>query len=339
MYHRTSSSFSIRRFLPWLVSLCLLAASCKKKEESKAPSEPTETQKRASQTAADKEVDSQTVSGTADTPPGGSPKSAGSGKSPAELKPGTAKQRRLLKKAKKAFLTDDLQKAEPRFKKVIETGPMTGTKASAYIALAQIYIQSGKSGAAVDLLQTIPDPGDEIVEVRLILARAFAAQDERREAVDEYREVLDLQPNYVFVYPSLGALYTEMGDKKKAAELYLKYENKIVSMARALEHPDKSKPINRVNILDIFSAVTDERAVAAVDTALDDPNARVRAKAAATAATMKSVSSRPKLKRLASDDPNKYVRLAAKQAVDRLKNVTPPSDRSSESGAFRAPEK
>ncbi|MFB6352212.1 MAG: HEAT repeat domain-containing protein [Bradymonadaceae bacterium] len=287
----------------------------------------TEDGESADETGTEPEDGAKTGATTSDVPPGTSPKSAGSTASKPSLKPGTKKQKKLLSKAKKAFLSDDFRAAEPIFKKVLDQGPMTGTKMSAYIALAEIYLELGEAGKAIELLERIPEPGKQVVEVRLMLARAYASRDELREAVDEYAKVLELQPNYLFAYPPLGALYAEMGEKKKAAELYLQYENRLTELTRTLEKPDQSKAVNRINILDILASSSDQRVVDAVLTALSDPKPRVRAKAAHTAAELKAITAKSTLKKMVDNDEDKYVRKAAASALQRLKKVKTPPER------------
>jgi len=305
------------------------AAASESSEESSVP-DGEEAEQRAAAGAtetADAPGDgSKSGPATADAPPGTSPKSAGSTASGPTLKPGTEEQKKLLSKAKKTFLTDDFQAAEPTFRQVLETGPMTGTKMSAYIALAQIHIESGDSGEAIRLLERIPEPGKQVVEVRLMLARAYASREELAEAVDEYRKVLELQPNYLFAYPPLGALYTEMGEDKKAAELYLQYENKLTDLTRALESPDETTAVKRINILDVFASSSDQRVVDAVITALSDPESRVRAKAANTVAELKAITAKPMLEEMAEGD-DEYVRKAAASALQRLEDVEKPPER------------
>ena len=292
----------------------------------KSDSQETQPREKTEGSEPDEESDDSASHGNAESGETTPKKSAG-GRAKPVLKPGTPRQKKLLSKAKKSFLVDDLEKAEPRFEKVIDTGPMTGTKASAYVALAQIYIQSNRPQEAIDLLNTMPEPGDEVVEARMVLARAYASADENKEAIDEYEAVIELQPNYIFVYPTLGGLYNEVGEKKKAAKLFLRYENKLESLSSALENPDSATLTNRINILDIFSAVRDERAVDAVEASLEDPSARVRSKAAKTAADIEAVSLKSTLKKMAKEDSNEHVRRAVKAALQRLETVEMPPDR------------
>jgi tetratricopeptide (TPR) repeat protein len=252
----------------------------------------------------------------------------GSGESEeAELPPGTEEQQKLLAKAKTSFLKDDFEAAEPIFKKVTETGPLTGTQASAYIALGQIYVEQGEPQKAIDLLELVPEKGKEVVELRLVLARAYADAEEFREAVDEYEALLELQPNYLFAYPPLGSIYVKRGEKKKAAKLYRRYENRLHEMSTAVENPGQSKTVERLNILDIFASSNDERVVKAVTAALEDPKPRVRAKAAKTAAAIKAVGARSKLEEMAKGDSSEYVRKQAKRAAAKLAEVERPPDR------------
>ena len=327
--HRRLFSFSVLVLLSFSLALaiaCDQKGSGEPEKEESTESEPSD-DKKAENEADPKPSDDKKKAG-AETPkegPGSETAAVGGAKS--KLKPGTEKQKKLLAEAKKSFLTDDFRAAEPIFKELIETGPMTGTKMSAYIALAQIYIESGQAEEAIQLLELIPEPGNEVVEIRLMLARAYASRDELNEAVDEYAKVLELQPNYLFAYPPLGALYTEMGEKKKAAKLYLEYENRLETLKRMLQNTENSKAVRRINVLDIFASSSDERVVGAVVDALDDPHPRVRAKAANAAAELRAVAAKPKLKKMMEEDNDKYVRQAARSAYGRLKSVEAPPER------------
>ena len=327
--HRRFFSFSALFLLS--VSLAFAAACDQKGSDDRGAEESTESEppdeKKADKEAGPTSSDDEKAEAESPKEGSGSKAAAAVGGSKPKLKPGTKKQKKLLAEAKKSFLTDDFRAAEPIFKELIETGPMTGTKMSAYIALAQIYIESGQAGEAIQLLELIPEPGKQVVEIRLMLARAYASRDELREAVDEYAKVLELQPNYLFAYPPLGALYTEMGEKKKAAKLYLKYENRLETLKRMLQNTEDSQAVNRINVLDIFGSSSDERVVSAVVDALDDPHPRVRAKAANTAAELQAIAAKPKLKEMMENDKDKYARQAARSAYSRLKNVKAPPER------------
>ncbi len=244
-----------------------------------------------------------------------------------DLAEATDEQKKLLAKAKASFLKDDFGAAEPIFEEVTETGPPSGTQMSAYIALGQIYLERGEPREAIDLLELAPEAGDEVVEMRLVLARAYADDEEFAEAIDEYEKLLELQPNYLFVYPPLGSIYVRQGQKKKAAKLYHRYENRLETMATTLEQSDDSKAIERLNVLDIFASSNDARVVQAIEAALDDPKPRVRAKAAKTAGAVKAVTAQSKLEEMAEGDSNEYVRRQAERAAAQLEKVEAPPER------------
>lgn len=246
---------------------------------------------------------------------------SGEGKSPDELGEGTERQRELLSEAKSHFMEDDLEAAEPLFEKVVESDEMSGPRVSAYIALGQIYLKTDRSDRAVELLESMPPPGEKVVEARLVVARALARKGDEEGAIEEYERITDLQPNYVFVYPVLGSLYVRTGEEKKAAETYLTYENRLETMARALEAPEETGVADRLNLLDFLSAVNDERAVEAVREALDDPDPRVRARAAEVAGTMKIVSAEDRLRERSEEDPSEGVRDAARSALEKLEGL------------------
>lgn len=288
-------------------------ASSESTDEKPADEKPADEEREAVEREGGKSSDAESPS-VADRSDGGA-----EGKTPGELPDGTDRQRRLLAEAKSAFLKNDLEEAEPLFEKVVEKGPMSGARASAYIALGQIYVQTDRADRAIELLESVPEPGPKVVELRLVSARAYKKAGRIEEAIGEYESVVELQPNYIFVYPTLGGLYAEQGEEKKAAEIYLDYENRLESMARAVENPEDSTPVDRVNALDFFSAIDDERAEEAVENALEDPVPDVRAKAAQTAAAMRIGSAKSKLEEMVEADESEGVRTAASAALETLK--------------------
>lgn len=244
------------------------------------------------------------------------PEAGDSEKTPVgELSDGTDAQMKLLQKAKEAFMANRPADARPHFEELTETGPFSGPQASAYIALGQLYIDNGEEKKAVELLSGVPEKGNKIVELRLIRARAHAGLKNFEKAIVEYETLIRMQPSYVFAYPALGQLYAEAGKEEKAGQLYMAYESKVHSMAATLEDPENSKPFERVNILDVFSVLEDERAQQAVLTALEDPEYPVRAKAARTAGQMGLKDAKSTLQEMAKNDENQEVRMAAKRAL------------------------
>lgn len=275
------------------------------------------------------EDESGEASSSDESAPGPDATSKSEGTQSNELGEGTETQRNKLAKAKTYFMNDQLEEAEPLFEEVVDGGPMSGPRVSAYIALGQIYLQTDRPKQAVDMLESMPPPGENVVEARLVVARAHAQQENTEEAIREFEHVTELQPNYVFAYPVLGSLYARTGRDKKAAETYLKYENRLETMATVLESPDEHGVADRLNILDFLSGVNDERAAEAVRQALADPDPRVRARAAKMTGTMRIVAATQRLEELAASDSVRRVRQRAEASLEKLDDVESPPDRRS----------
>jgi tetratricopeptide (TPR) repeat protein len=258
-------------------------------------------------------------------PPSGVPREGV--RSAGDLSSGTNKQRQILAKAKRAFMNGSMSDAEPHFETLVDTGPFSGPKASAFIALSQIYINSGRPEQAIELLKRVPATGEEVVEVHLVRARAFGQAGNKKEAIEEYEHLIEMQPNYLFVYSSLGALYEQAGRQEKSKQLYKTYEKRLKSMFDTVTKPEQSKAIARMNTLDILALVDDKRAREAARKGLQDPEPKVRAKAAQTLYQMKATSARSDLEKVAEHDSNKRVREAARTALQRLssKGGSPPA--------------
>jgi len=68
------------------------------------------------------------------------------------------------------------EEAERHFEKVVSGGPMSGPRVSASIALAQFYSRTDRAGGAVEVLESMPESGERVVEARSLDARARAAR-------------------------------------------------------------------------------------------------------------------------------------------------------------------
>ncbi|MFB6263796.1 MAG: tetratricopeptide repeat protein [Bradymonadaceae bacterium] len=254
--------------------------------------------------------------GSSSGPPGPPPTPSGS-KSMRSLPEGTDKQLQLLAEAKKRFLKGGYKSAKSVFEKVVETGPFTGPQASAFTALAQIHIESGRPQAAVDLLKRVPERGEKLPHIHLIRARAYADLETFDRAIAEFERVLEMRPDYVFVYPSLGALYKKTGQKKKADELYARYKREVRSLTQTATS-SKASAGERMSALDLLSMTRDPKAIQAVVDALDAKPAKIRGKAISSVVQMNIRSARSKLKAIAKNDENKYVRQTARRALGAL---------------------
>jgi HEAT repeat protein len=126
-----------------------------------------------------------------------------------------------------------------------------------------------------------------------------------------------LQPDYLQAYVELGGMYDKAGRAEDAQNIFFKYEKKVYELAGKLENAETAVE-DKIHILDVFSFVDDDRASAAILKAIADADPLVRERAIYLALEFELGDARPILEKLAENDPNQRVRLAAKEALAGL---------------------
>ena len=233
---------------------------------------------------------------------------------------GTDEQLALLTRAKKAWLTEDMERAETLFEKLADTGPLSGSKVSGIIALADIYNETDRPKKALELYEGLAAEVEDLPEVQIVIARALADMGETSRAIGAYKKLLRAQPDYVFALIELGELYAKAGQDEKAAKSYYKYEQKVYKMADKLEKKE-TPPGDKLHILDVFSLVSDDRAAEATIAALGDEEPVVRRKAAVVLGQTGATDAIDLLEKVAVNDPSRGVRMAAKGAIKELEKA------------------
>lgn len=253
-------------------------------------------------------------------------------KSADELDEGTQKQKDMLARGKRAFLTNETETAERQFEELVETGPVSGAQVSGVIALAQLYIESDRPEEAVKLYDDLSEEAAALPEVKLVIARSLGEQGDFEEAIEVYRELLEKQPDFIFALVEMGNAYAELGDEEKAAAALYRYEIRLGELADALGSEETGKE-GQLYLLDVFSLLNDERVGRAVGRVLDDDSAEVRATAARVLGQTGSVDKREALEKMAEEDKDAQVREAAEEALEQLdeyEEATDPSGLSPE---------
>jgi tetratricopeptide (TPR) repeat protein len=238
---------------------------------------------------------------------------------------GSDKQRELMARAKKAFLTEQIGRAEALFEELAGTEPVSGPQVSGVIALAQIYNETDRANEAIALYDSLADRVDEVAEIQLVIARAYDDLGESTRAINAYKRLLDIQPDYVFAWLELGKLYSGAGREEEATKALYTYEKRVYSLAKKLESAD-TKPAERIHILDVFSLVSDDRATEATVKALGADVPQIRQKAATTLGESGSAEAKKVLEYASINDPHLGVRMAAKDALKRLEKAGPADD-------------
>lgn len=239
-----------------------------------------------------------------------------------ELGPGTPEQETLLIQAKTAFLADDFEVAEGFFRHLANSEPISGPTVTAALALGQIYIDTDRKDEALTLYKSLAERVPDIAEVQLVVARAYAGTGETTAAIRAFQKTLELQPNFVFVHTELGNLYVKAGRNDDAGAAFLKYEQRIYAMAKALENPETPDE-QRLQIVENFGLITDDRATQAIVTALTDAHPQIRLSAAATLGELNVTAALERLEQMAIEDPDMQVRMTARASANALKNAPP----------------
>lgn len=237
--------------------------------------------------------------------------------SEAALYAGTEEQQELLARAKVAFLSDAFPLAERLFNELLQTEPMSAPKITAMLALGQVYLETDRENEALALYDSHVDTVLKIPEALVGLGRTYEQMSQTQRAMSVYKKALEAQPNYVFLWSSLGILATRIGESEKAGEYFLKYEQQLTLMAARVES-DEAPAEEKIQILDVFSLVEDERALAATLHALGEDHAGVRAHAVRVLGEIQAQEAREKLEELAVEDPDHVVREMAKLALQAL---------------------
>lgn len=233
---------------------------------------------------------------------------------------GSEHQQGLLLEAKKAFLSDDITRAEALFETLADSEPTSGPQVSAVIALAQIYIDTDRADEALSRYQKLDESVGELPEIQLIIARALAEIGESSRAISAYQKLLEIQPDFVFAHLELGKLYAAAGREDDAAKSFYEYEQKIYKLAELLEAPD-TPPAEQIRVLNIFSLVSDDRASEATIHALTFDQPRVREQAAIVLGQTGAVEAIPALKKMEIEDPDPTARIAARGAIKALEDL------------------
>lgn len=235
------------------------------------------------------------------------------------LPEGTAEQQELMMSARTAFLTDNYEDAERAFLQLSTSEPVTGTTVSAAIALAQIFVETGRPEQALNLMAELQENVEDLPEILLVIARVYSDLDRPGEALKAYDQAIQKQPNFIFILTEMAEILLEAGEEEKAGILLIRYEKELQEMATALEATDRTTPQHRLYIVDIFSMLHDELAHNALIAALDDPAPHVRQHAAQALGELGVPEAREPLQKLAIEDESDLVRPAARQALHKLR--------------------
>ncbi len=238
-----------------------------------------------------------------------------------DLPEGTDEQRKMLIEGRTAFLNDQYEEAAEIFEELALDEPISSQTISAAVALGQIYLETGRSEQALDLFDQLEEHAGDVPEILLVLARTYEDLGHSRQAIDAYEKAFEAKPDYIFILPEMAELLMREGQKDRAADVLVDYENNVIQLASHLEDHDETSEAERVWIADIFALISDERAHDALRNALvDDPSDTVRTQAAIALGESAAFDYREQLERAATEDESESVRLGARRGLDALRN-------------------
>jgi tetratricopeptide (TPR) repeat protein len=187
----------------------------------------------------------------------------------------TEEQRKLLGLGKLALDQGNTSQAVAIFEQLQDTGPMSGLKLSAAIALADLYSQRGEHKRAIELLERVHRRAPPTPELVFVLARCYKADGQLPQAIEVYREALRLQPLFLRAHVEIGGMLHELGKQEESGQAFLDYERAIYQYSALMEAAD-THPSDKIKIAEAFSLLPDDRAAQALVGALDDPDLEVR---------------------------------------------------------------
>lgn len=245
-----------------------------------------------------------------------------------DFEPSTPEQVTLLEAAKSALDAGDNDRATAAFEQLANTGPISGARTTAAIALADIYTEQGKIDEAVALLSALQKKAPPHAELAYVLGRAQKAAGKREAAIFSYREALRHQPLLLQAHIEIGGMYGELGETDLAAKAFLDYETSVYRYAKILDDP-AAHPTDKIKICDAFSFLPDDRAAESLLGALDDAHPDVRVAAATAVAEVGTKPMLPRLRELLAVANEKDPRLA-KALTEAIAKIEVAADDGSE---------
>ena len=240
----------------------------------------------------------------------------------ADIPEGTDEQQSKFTRARAAFLDDDLDEAEALFKELALEEQVTSETLSSAIALAQIYVETGRPEEAEELFDSLLEHAGDLPEVLLVLGRVYADLDRHEMALGAFERAYEQQQDYIFILPEMAEILLRNDEEDKAAQLLLRYEDRLEKMVKMVKDTDETPDRTRLYLVDILSVVHDESAHQALKTALaSDPVATIRAEAAVALGELGAFDARDTLQKAAVDDEAEAVRNAARHALERLREI------------------
>jgi tetratricopeptide (TPR) repeat protein len=302
-------------FLRFSVSFIIVLGACKSPAVSPQEESPGK--------AATKPTAEETENPKGETAPAtlaqGSARDARPPAGEASLPAGTDEQLQIMIQAKSAFLSDDWQQARVLFQRLIDTGPVSGPQVTAYIALGKILRDDDDLLGARRLYERLLGLAPQIPEVHYVVGRTLAEQGETQEAIKALERTLKMRPDFIQIHLELGQIYLQIGQEAEGQKSLYRYEQEVYALAKELG-ASKTSSSRKLQILDVFSYLSDDRVNQAVLTRLGDAQPEVREAAVALIDDFGLDAGLHRLEALSAGDPDTRVRFAAKAAIESLRS-------------------
>ena len=112
-----------------------------------------------------------------------------------------------------AWKMGDYQLAEENFTRALELDP---GHLKSRINLSRVYLDTGKAGEAIVILETVIDEEPVYADAYHLAARAYRQLGETDKAVDSYRKAIQIDNSHVWAMNNLGLIYIREGEFEKA---------------------------------------------------------------------------------------------------------------------------
>lgn len=197
---------------------------------------------------------------------------------PVALGQGTPEQQQALERANAALDAGDTAAALTAYAEAAD-GPVTGTSVSALLAAAELYGATERAAEARAHYERAVAQAPAVAEIRFAAGRHYAGAGLAPLAAVELREAIRLQPDFLPAYPALAGVLSQTGQATAAAELLATYEVRLQALITRLANaalPDRA----RVDVIDLFALLEDDRATHALIAAVSSRSDRVKLAAA-----------------------------------------------------------
>jgi HEAT repeat protein len=197
------------------------------------------------------------------------------------LPAGTPSQVVLLTRAKRYALESDLDSAEALFEALSKEAVFTEAVLAGTMALAELRLEQSKDEEAFALYEALLARPDvrAYSEPLVLVGRMYAAFGKGERAVALFKDALEREPSWFFLWAELADRYEALGDKEGSTHAWGRYSEEHKRAIGRLR-TKIAGPSERIRIVDALAIVEDEDSIAPLIGALQDEEPLVRERAA-----------------------------------------------------------